>query len=247
MFQNRYILFLLILVSAGCHEQTFVVTHHAFKNNEVKRDTTKQVLTVADNLIAPYKQRLDSTVKVVVGMTDTILLREKPEGTLNNLSADAVLEAARNQYGKEVQFAVLNYGGLRISSIGKGTITTGKIFELMPFENQVCVLSIPGHKVRQLFDLVAANGGWPISGATCMIHADKADSVRIGGELIQDSSTYYLATSDYLANGGDLANMLQSPIKRIDTDMKIRDVISKFVQSHSPLHYRTEGRIINRK
>ena len=55
----------------------------------------------------------------------------KPETKLGNLVADLSLEIAKRIYEDSVNFCLLNFGGLR-TSLPKGEITKGKIFELMP-------------------------------------------------------------------------------------------------------------------
>ena len=44
----------------------------------------------------------------------------------------------------------MNHGGIR-SYIPKGNITTGKIFELMPFDNLIVLQEVKGSVLQQFF------------------------------------------------------------------------------------------------
>ncbi len=193
--------------------------------------------------IQPYKNKMDAEINQVIGTTEFLLVREKPEGTLCNLAADAVFDYALKHSTLKVDFSVLNYGGIRIASIGKGNITNGKLFEMMPFDNEIVLLQIKGYKVKELFKLIAENEGWPLSGATCELNNKESINIRINGISLQDSSIYTIATSDYLANGGDQTFCFKDPLNRMDLNYKVRNAIGEYVKEHSPLHLSIEGRI----
>ena len=58
--------------------------------------------------------------------------------------------------GEPVDFAVINYGGMRIPAIPKGPITRGKIFELMPFDNLLVVVRLDVSILTQFINHMAA-------------------------------------------------------------------------------------------
>ncbi|MFA6262224.1 MAG: 5'-nucleotidase [Bacteroidia bacterium] len=197
----------------------------------------------ARQLIEPYKKKVDTETQLVIGSTEVILLRQKPEGTLCNLAADAVKEKAEQLAYQRIDLCVLNYGGLRIPSIGKGDITTGKVFELMPFENELVLLTVKGSTLKELFHIMALNGGWPVSGAAFRIKDQDAIEIQIGQVALDSAATYQLVTSDYLANGGDNASCLKEAIHRKDLHYKVRDAITDYIKLHSPLNLSLQGRI----
>lgn len=61
-----------------------------------------------------------------------------PEGLLGNFVCDLTFDRARNQAKNTPDFCILNKGGLR-TPVLKGPITRGKLFELMPFENEIVI------------------------------------------------------------------------------------------------------------
>ena len=64
--------------------------------------------------------------------------------------ADLCEEMIKRQ-SLNVDFVVLNYGGLRIQSMAAGPITMSKVYELMPFDNTLVVVDLLGSELNDLF------------------------------------------------------------------------------------------------
>lgn len=227
---------------ASCHKQ-YAISSKQASQTRIKADSLHLYDSTTHYYIAPYKARLDSQMNVAVGYTQTQLLKERPEGTLCNLMADAAVWYANKHYEKKIDLCIMNYGGVRIPSIETGNITVGKLYELMPFDNQLEVLELNGQTVKELLDFVAANGGWPAAGITMTIDNGKATNITIGGEPWQVDKTYTLITSDYLANGGDNASMLKTYIKRTSLNYRLRDAIIDYVKFVGSFNLTKNGRI----
>ncbi len=83
--------------------------------------------------------------------------------------ADAIYYGATQHFKMAVDAAFVNYGGIRISQLPKGEVTSGKIFELMPFDNIVVLQKLKGSVLQEFLDLIAERGGWPASGIIMQI------------------------------------------------------------------------------
>jgi 2',3'-cyclic-nucleotide 2'-phosphodiesterase (5'-nucleotidase family) len=241
-FQHSFLTLITWFLLQACNTQ-YVQTGKQTSSTRIQYDSLKLYDSTAHYFIAPYKKQLDAQMNVVIGSTQTTLLKERPEGTLGNLIADAAVWYATKNYPKPIDVSVMNYGGIRIPSIAAGNITVGKIYELMPFDNMLDVLEINGTTLNELLQLVAANGGWPLAGVQFTISNNKAVDIRIGGELLQLNKTYTLITSDYIANGGDNAVMLKNYSKRTGLNYKLRDAILEYVKSAGQLNMQNNGRI----
>ncbi len=198
----KHSLFLLILLTFSCKN----VQHLA--NVETKQlhmtDETAPSDTAIVALIAPYKQQLDAVMNEVIAYSAEELHKAQPESGLGNLMADIIHEGAAQHYAQAIDFGVVNYGGIRLSTLPAGPITRGKVFELMPFDNKVVVLKVKGDVVQQLFDRMAVRGGWPISKSVQFtIHNDQPEDIIIGGAPLDLNRIYRIAISDFVANGGD--------------------------------------------
>jgi 2',3'-cyclic-nucleotide 2'-phosphodiesterase (5'-nucleotidase family) len=104
----------------------------------------------------------------------------------------------------------------------------------MPFDNLMVLVEIDGVKMQAFLDHTAARGGWPISGATFTIDNKKAVNVLIGGKPIDPAAKYILATSDYVASGGDESNVLKG-VQQINIGYLQRDALIEYVQEHKTI------------
>ncbi|HSM46583.1 MAG TPA: 5'-nucleotidase C-terminal domain-containing protein, partial [Draconibacterium sp.] len=131
----------------------------------------------------------------------------------------------------------------------KGDITVGKIFELMPFENEMVFIQLTGEQLQQFYDIVAAKGGESLGGVRFVISNCMAKNVIIGSNNLNSSEKYWMVTNDYSANGGDDLQVFTQRLELISTGKKIRDVIiSNFEErkiNRFNLTEKLDGRITN--
>jgi len=186
-----------------------------------------------DSIISPYRDSLEQTMETVVVRNAVPLTRGIPECTLGNLVADLLLERALLEVNdpQKVDLCLINVGGLRVD-LPDGDISIGKVFELMPFENEIDVVKLSPKQMQQMLAYLKEKGGQPMAG---MRLAFKGNDLKctIDGEPLDTSRSYYVATSDYLADGGDKMDFFSGSEERIRTGVKIRDAIID--------HFRTIG------
>ncbi len=178
--------------------------------------------------IFPYKNKLDSIMNDLVGVSAIEITKNRPEGTLNNFFADAMFDSGKDQ-GLDFDFAYSNYGGLR-TPLPKGEIYRYKIYELMPFENAFALVTFKGEDTQAFFDFIAASGGEPISGASFTIHNKKAVDIFINGQPFNKRKTYKILTSDYMANGGDGGLIFSKSITNTPLNYKLRDALFHYLE-----------------
>src|SRR5690606_12284314 len=112
----------------------------------------------------------------------------------------------------------------------QGDITVGHIFELMPFENTISVLTLSGVQVQRMADQIAADGGEPVSGIRFRINNGKATDILVNYEPLNPDSTYLVATNNYMADRGGSIEALWNPIHRVDLDVLIRDAMIEYIR-----------------
>lgn len=184
--------------------------------------------------IAPYKQQLSKVMDEVIAFSEQAMFRDNPEGTLGNFTADIALQKAK-EFCKDtctVDLCVLNNGSLR-NPVPKGNITRGHIFQLMPFENEIILLELKGAEVKELFDFIANKGGMPVAGVHMKIKNNMATDIMIGKNPFDISKSYRVATSDYLANGGDNMTFFSRAILKVETGKKLRDAIIEHLKEET--------------
>lgn len=195
-------------------------------------------------LIAPYRDRLGRQLAEVLAHASGGFRKADPEGTLENLVADALLDVAQDLAGEPVHAALLNDGGLRVP-IAEGPILMRHAYELLPFENYVTLLSLSGAQLERLADEIAESCGEPVAGWTMELNGDHAVNVRVGGQPIDPERTYRLATVDYLADGGGTWTVLWEAAGRgrVDVDVLIRDVFVAYLRERDTVTPALDGRV----
>lgn len=92
-------------------------------------------------LLEPYKAGVDSVMGEVKGVAAVSMDRFRPESPLSNLIADVLRQAAASVLGRPADVGLVNVGGIR-NVLTEGNITTQNIYEILPFENSLCVLTL---------------------------------------------------------------------------------------------------------
>jgi 2',3'-cyclic-nucleotide 2'-phosphodiesterase (5'-nucleotidase family) len=204
-----------------------------------------------ERIISPYRVQMTGVMNEVIGESEFEMEKGTPESRLGNFVADACLtEATKIFYpadGHQPDFSFFNNGGLR-RPLPKGKITRGDVFELMPFENELVVLTLNGESVKKIFNFIASKDGGPVAGARFQIVDHKAVNITIKSEPLDSNTTYKALTSDYLANGGDSFDFLKD-IQRENVNLKVRDAILNNILAYSKaglkIKVNTDGRITN--
>jgi len=233
-----------LLVAQGC-ASTAKITYPVV-TSETERNVRIDSTVISDPeilaLLHPYSSRLVVSMGMVIAQAPYEITKAKPEGTLGNLTADMVRNAAVSQRGHVVHMAIINNGGLRVP-LNQGPITVGRVYELMPFDNALVVMRFNGTQLQTLADEIAAFGGEPVSGIRFRIEDGKAQDVLIGNVPVSPDSTYWVATHNFLADGGGDFPTLWKPLERVDYPLNMRDIfIRQFILNPNPSP-RLEGRI----
>ena len=176
-------------------------------------------------IIAPYKAKLEGSMNRVIGQAAKELPKNMRanEFILGNFVADLTLEQAKKEV-REIDIALVTMGGLRVS-IPAGEIKVSTIFELMPFENEVAVITVSGETMESLFAYMLAKKNVAISNVKMKIKDGKFTQIIINEKPFDKTKTYTIALSDYLAEGGDGMDFFKKAIKTEKIELKYRDII----------------------
>ncbi len=225
---NFSIVFALILSTISCGKvfQLADASEHRYEITELIPPDSS-----INALILPYKMQLDSLMDVVIGNSDKAITKGKPESTLGNWMTDIMFEEATKRSSRSVDFAIQNYGGIRVPSLDAGPITVREIYEIMPFDNELVIIEAKGLVINRLFERIAKSGGWPISDQVrLMIKDDKIESLYINGQTVDPTKDYRFALPDYIANGGDGSDYLINQ-NRENLGVRIRDLLIEHLEN----------------
>lgn len=244
-FRNILILPVIIFTALSCSPKTWQVTQAT--STRIPIDSTMEMSADKsyEAWLQPIKQKIDAQMNVVIGQAAETMKGHKPESLLSNFNADVYRERASMFLGETVDMSVVNLGGLR-TVIPAGNITVGKMFELMPFENELVILWIRGDKIMGLLQYFARAGGEGESGVRMTIRNKTAEDITIGGNPIELTKLYSIATNDYLAGGNDNMIQLGQYEKRTNTGLKIRSVLIDYIKSETKKGNKVEAKLDGR-
>lgn len=187
------------------------------------------------NLLKPYAEKVDGVLSEVIGTAEEFFpqsMVRKEETALGNLVADSMLWYTRNL---NTDFAIQNGGGIR-AALPAGTITKKTIYEILPFDNTIVVVTIKGTDLISLFDFIASTpgkGAFPqvSEGVSFTINTaiGKCEDILIKGEPIDAERIYRVATNSFMAVGGDGYQAFENAIERYDTSVFQRDTCIEYI------------------
>lgn len=225
----------LLLMLAACAPQPYRVATLVPGPATATQPVTAAAATdsAAEQFIRPYRRELTSQMREVIAASAQPWLKPGKLGNnapLTTWVAGVLRVEAGRALGQTPDFAALTNGSIR-AGLPAGDVTVGNIFELMPFENELTVLPVPGTVVRRLCDyagkytnVAAVNLTWETDPVT-----NRARNIRIGGQPLDTTRTYTLAINDYLANGGDGMDFLR-PLPQAAARRTIRQALLDYLR-----------------
>ncbi|MBP0905179.1 5'-nucleotidase C-terminal domain-containing protein [Mariniflexile gromovii] len=239
-----YLIYLLyILVLFNCKQPKEYLTK--IEGKQIQITDSLAIDQDIEAFIKPYRTHIKKDLDSVLAFSAGTYTKSDGEfnTAIGNFMADAVFDEAnpvfKKRTGKDIDMVILNHGGIR-SIINKGNITTRTAFELMPFENSIIVVAMKGSQIDSLVNYLSkAYKAHPISKLKLSI--DKNFDVieaLINGQEIDPHKTYYVATNDYLYNGGDDMTFFKPNEEVYVLDYKIRNALIdnfKKVDTISPI------------
>ncbi|MDC3305560.1 5'-nucleotidase C-terminal domain-containing protein [Flavobacteriales bacterium] len=225
-----YYIYIGTLLFLAC-SPTYTLQSHEDKVVAIQASADSTALAI----IAPYQNAIEEEMNEALTFTKHNLEKGRPQSTLGNFVTDLCLNYA------DAHICVMNNGGLR-TTINKGNIRRGKLYELMPFENELVVLELDENDYLGLLNYICKRGGEPFSGISITMKED--------GEIINYSQPVDFSkgekvkvlTSDYLANGGDKMSFFQDK-KQLKVGIKLRDAIIDYCSNTDTINAQLDGRL----
>jgi 5'-nucleotidase/UDP-sugar diphosphatase len=204
---------------------------HYFVDQEIPEDA--ELLA----LLKPYQDEVEPLLSEVIGTAAAPFINDKTreeETALGDIVADSQLWYMRKM-GFDIDFAFQNGGGIR-ATLGAGEIQKKTVYEVLPFDNSICVVTLKGSDVIALFDQTPANighGAMPqVSDGvrfTIDTGSGKVSDLRIGNRPVDPDKTYKIALNSYLAAGGDGYKVFKQRTEFYDSSMMQRDAFIDYV------------------
>ena len=235
----NYCFLFLIALCIGCANKSLKTER--IQAETVRIDQTIPTDTVIAAYIAPYKQRIDTIMDGTLAYAPKALSKKdsRYNTAIGNMMADAVYELANPIFQKRANHpfdaVLLNHGGIR-APLNQGAVTTRTAFNIMPFENEIVVVELSSNHIKELFAYLERGIAHPISGMTIALDTQgQLAKTQIQGQEIEDDKTYFIATTDYLQQGGDRMDFLTEPISKITLDYKMRNVLIDYFKKYDTI------------
>ena len=209
------------------------------------RDTTCQLKHYYDSIRQAYNAYFGG----YIAEATCNLTNDKPQGTLDNLLTDAMLQVGDSlsmaHDGRHADIALLNFGGVR-TGLNQGKIFLPDIYRVLPFESNVMVLlEIKGaelkkvifHNLRELKDIQA------FSGVKLVYDHDTIFSATFDGQPIDDSRTYRMVTINFVETGGDKILENATTTHVLSDEASFRSRITDYIRQKRTISAQFDDRV----
>ncbi|MBS7232695.1 5'-nucleotidase C-terminal domain-containing protein [Flavobacterium psychroterrae] len=229
-FLKPFVIFLTLFFITSCSQKNYNLTKIEGKQlpiNEKGAETPS-----IEKFIKPYRDHINKDLDSVLAYCPETLDKStgKWQTSIGNLLADVCVERGnivfKSREKKTIDLCLLNHGGIR-AILPKGNVTTRTAFEIMPFENNLVVIGLKGEQILEITSyIIKVQKAQPLSGMTFTIAKDNtAKNILIQGKPLDLNKVYYVATNDYLANGGDSMSFFAKGVEKFDLNYKLRNVL----------------------
>ncbi len=187
-------------------------------------------------------------LKQVVGHSAKMMMnvRTEPETPLSNLVVDAFRERGTKEFKKPMDFAITNFGGIRIP-MPEGAITLEDVESMFPFKNYLAFARVKGENLLKLFDQLALTKSFQaISGAKVTVRGQKVTEALVGGKPVDPARVYNVTTIDFLLDGGDGISIgaLAEEVKL--THLLLKDVMLDYIRAKEAAGEMVDGNLDGR-
>lgn len=244
--QNKFLLLGIALFSLTACKTTSLQVANVQTQKNISINQDLKANEDFAKFIEPYTQKLNKEMNQKISYTQVDLTKEGDNSNLGNLLADYTFDGAdvwaKANLNKSIDAALINIGGIR-TTIGKGDILLKNVFEVMPFENEVIIVKFKGSDLQGLFDYYAKNQkNNPVSHLYIETNKGTISKSLINGNAVNPTQDYYIATSDYLALGGDNMKFFAKG-ESIPTGIKLRDLFIEYFKKNQQINPKEEVRL----
>jgi len=223
---------------------SYIDREYALENFEPDED----VLALIEEIQALQAEVMDIVVAYLPEQLDVDNIRNQ-EMPIGNLIADAVL------WYSNADIAFTNGGGIR-DILPAGDVTKGNIISVLPFGNYVVTIEVtPAILAAAMENGVSAlpgGGRFPqVAGFAFTFDASAEEgervlSITVDGEeldLNDNTTTFVLATNNFIANGGDAFTMF-TDLPRILEFSNLDEILMAYINYADLENLAVEGRIV---
>lgn len=211
----------------------FVISSKLNQGADIKDVILKDSAT--EKFYADLQKELEPITKEVIGQATEAFTHNRGDKGGVTLLGRWACEVMAEKTG--AQIAIQNGGGLR-RTLEKGDITMGDMYEIMPFDNYLVVMDLPGEDIKKAIDHGLINPNvtdGAFSGLIVEYDSSKEFENRITKITLSDGApldmkkTYRVVVNDFMFTGGDNYNF-KNATNVDETYVPVRDVFVETIK-----------------
>ena len=195
----------------------------------------------AHEIVEQYATELRPILAQVVATVPETLSKLPEANSFDTPLGNFISDVFREQ--AQTDIALYNRGGVRFD-MASGPLTVEDVHKLFPFDDPVTVLRGTGRQIWDIIEQGTVDGEGPLSssGLEAKFKNGKLYRVWVNGKSIQSRQMYTLATTGFLAGGGDG----MTAIRQLQVIRKLpytRDVLLNYLKTHNTVTSPGVGRL----
>ncbi|WP_297131669.1 bifunctional UDP-sugar hydrolase/5'-nucleotidase [uncultured Porphyromonas sp.] len=129
----------------------------------------------------------------------------------------------REHYGTDM--ALVQSGGIR-ADLTDGDITLRDIYSILPYENRIIPVRLPGRSIRRLIENAVSGGEEAALAGVEVTSSDEGLIIYVNGVRLDEGKDYTIALSEYVTSGGGGFDVISEssymmPLDKADKDSDI--------------------------
>jgi 2',3'-cyclic-nucleotide 2'-phosphodiesterase (5'-nucleotidase family) len=229
MMKHVVFLSLLLWFGSSCHSKRYAPVNVRSQALTLKADSSTQTQIDSNNWLSPYRLKLSTALDSPLFVSCRSVTKKQPESALGNHLTQVMRLSAAKELKLPIDAAMLNYGGIR-AALPSGVVRMRHIFEIMPFDNALCVVLLDSSQMLTFAQYWIASKGHPIDGFRVKLDEQKRAFIDWSGKTV----TYpiKIVVTDYIANGGDNASFFKTIKDRKCLKQPLREALIEYYRNH---------------
>ena len=226
----------LLAVSASLSAQNFKYT---WKRVFMDKTYESENILEVDKIVAAHQKDMTSLMEVLI-YSDAEIVSRRPESALSNLAADVLYYTAQDYKDENIpMMSLTNFGGIR-NNFPQGSVRLYDVLATFPFDNSLVLAKVKGSEIRKILEGFARRDKFEALGGIQMtVKNGKLKECLIEGKPLKDKKMYYIATIDFLLDGGDRFHIGKDAVSVKRTGIMLRDAVEAYLRKLS-----TESKVL---
>ena len=221
------------IMSVEKKDGKFVLSSKLNQGSDMKDVILKDNAT--EKFYADLQKELEPITKEVIGQAAEAFTHNRADKGTITLLGKWACDVMAEKTG--AQIAIQNGGSLR-RTMEKGDITMGDLYEIMPFDNYLVVMDLPGEDIKKAIDHGIMNPSVTDGAFTGLIveyDSSKEFENRITKITLSDGTpldmkkTYRVVVNDFMYTGGDSYNF-KNAVNVDETYIPVRDIFVETIK-----------------